>query len=146
MKKMKNCLLVLLALCLMMTVLTACGENKTTGSTTTATQTTAGQTTTGSQEEPICYIFTVVYGDTEEPVEGVMVQLCRGETCLFPIATDAEGKVEYTHIANANYGYGEYEVHIIEDSLPEGYSFDNTSMKTNETDKEYTLVLVKNEA
>lgn len=164
MKSIKKCLLALLVLCMVVGVLAACGDDTT--STTTkgdeASTTTSGNetTTTGKpvpeqttepDVETNTYTFTVVYGDTNLPVEGVMVQLCHSKDgfCLMPATTDAEGKVVYSL---GNRDYDVYDVHIMRNEspdddyfFPEGYSFDNTSVKTNATDTEYTLVLVKNE-
>lgn len=85
------------------------------------------------------YVFTVLYGDTQKPAEGVQVQLCQGEAfCLMPFGTDAEGKVTYSLSGNP---LGVYDVHIMEDSLPEGYTFDNTEVKTSAEQTAYTLTL-----
>lgn len=146
MKTIKKCLMVLLMLGLIAGALAACGEEP---DTTGSTQSTAAPTTsTPSVEEPPVevdtYVFTVIYGDTKEPVEGVMVQLCNDKSCLMPATTDENGKAEYSL---GNFEYGVFDIHImsVEDGgfIPEGYSFDNTAFKTNATDTEYTLELVK---
>lgn len=160
MKSIKKCLLALLVLCMVVGALAACGDDTTStttkGDETSSTTTKGNETTTGKPApeqttEPAgqtnTYTFTVICGDTNLPVEGVMVQLCQGDSfCLMPAATDADGKVVYSL---GNRDYDVYDVHIMTEDdggyIPEGYSFDNTSVKTNATDTEYTLVLVKNE-
>lgn len=159
MKSIKKCLLALLVLCMVVGALAACGDDTTSTTTKgdeTSTTTKGNETTTGKPApeqttEPAgqtnTYTFTVICGDTNLPVEGVMVQLCQGDSfCLMPAATDADGKVVYSL---GNRDYDVYDVHIMTEDdggyIPEGYSFDNTSVKTNATDTEYTLVLVKNE-
>lgn len=87
------------------------------------------------------YTFRVVLGDTSQPAVGVQVQLCKGDDfCMMPVGTDSEGKAVYALGEN---GYDVYDVHIIEGSLPEGYTFDNTSVKTSVKTHEYTLTLIK---
>lgn len=117
-------------------------ETPTEAETTTETATDA-ETEAETDATPVAntYHFTVLYGDTNLPAEGVQVQLCRGEDfCLMPYATDAEGKVGYSL---SSFEYGVYDVHIMEDSLPEGYTFDNTAVKTSADVYEYTLTLTK---
>lgn len=146
MKKIQKCLLAILVLCLALSALAACtpAENSSADNATTTQEPTTEPTGT---EQPVVneYIFTVVYEDTMLPVEGVYVQLCYGDDCcLSPVVTDATG----TAVVGLNgRDYGVYDVHILNDGmlyeLPEGYSFDNTSVQTNETTKSYTLVLKK---
>ncbi len=70
-------------------------------------------------ETTIRYTLTLQLPDGT-PVEGVIVQLCGGPSGnCFPKTTDANGVAEFDLAA------GEYEVHI-EDTLPSGYTFDNT--------------------
>ena len=166
-------IIALLVLCLTVSLLAACGgdtatETGTSADTNAATETptetptetgtsadtnaateSATETPTETQTEAEtdaaipanAYLFTVVLGDTDQPAEGVQVQLCQGDSfCLMPAATDAEGKVVYS-LGNPERGV--YDVHIMEDSLPEGYTFDNASVKTSADLQEYTLTLVK---
>lgn len=144
-------IIALLVLCLTVGALVACGGDTATetgtGADTNAATESATEADTGSVTETDTeaavntYLFTVVLGDTDRPAEGVQVQLCRGEDfCLMPSATDADGKVSYSL---GNNEYGVYDVHIMEDSLPEGYTFDNTAVKTSADAVEYTLTLVK---
>lgn len=130
MKSLKRYLLVLLSVCLLACALVACdgdnGDNGDNGGDTAITE----------------YIFNVVLEDTQAAVEGVRVQICRGEDfCLMPVNSDASGKVVYSLGANKP---DEYEVHILEGSIPEGYTFDNTSVKTTADKQQYTLTLKKN--
>lgn len=140
-------IIVLLVLCLTVGALAACtNDTETETDTTTATESatesaTETETTTDSEVPANAYLFTVVLGDTDQPAKGVQVQLCRGEEfCLMPSATDAEGKVIYSLSNNER---DVYDVHIMEDSLPKGYTFDNASVKTSADTVEYTLTLVK---
>ncbi|MGM9637659.1 MAG: hypothetical protein ACI3YK_06715 [Eubacteriales bacterium] len=142
--------LCLAAFCLTIGVLASCGEGDTTA-TSSASGTTSEATTIGSTTEPVtepdptadepAYVFTVVCGDTNLPVSGVMVQICKGEDfCLLPVTTDAEGKANY--VLTGSNSYDEYDVHII-GGIPEGYTFDNTAVKTDAETHSYTLTLVK---
>lgn len=150
-------IIALLVLCLTVSLLAACGGDTTTetgtnADTNAATETGTSADTESATETPTetetdagipanAYLFTVVLGDTDQPAEGVQVQLCQGDSfCLMPAATDAEGKVIYSLGNNER---GVYDVHIMEDSLPEGYTFDNASVKTSADLQEYTLTLVK---
>ncbi len=143
MKKIWRILAFLTVLCLLTGALLACGDSGE-GEDTTAANTN-GDTTEGETTEAgdPAYLFTVVYEDTNQPAEGVQVQLCvtDGDLCLMPIASDANGKVNYNQLGTI--GYGIYDVHILEDSIPEGYTFDNSALKTSADVHEYTLVLKK---
>lgn len=101
-----------------------------------------GTTTGGDVAAEGSYKFTVIYGDTREPVEGVTIQLV-GEG-FKTVTTDQNGVAQYPL---GDHEYGTYEIHILTNDdgyfIPTGYSFDNTAFKTNATDKEYTLELVR---
>ncbi|MGM9681901.1 MAG: hypothetical protein ACI3XR_10415 [Eubacteriales bacterium] len=154
MKKHKKLLLSLAVLCLTTMVLASCGGgegNTTTKSDSTQTTTTAAVTPGASTTNPAtspdpstdekAYVFTVVCGDTNQPVSGAQVQICKGdEFCLMPVATDSDGKANY--VLTGGNDYGEYDVHII-GGIPEGYTFDNASVKTTADTHNYTLTLVK---
>lgn len=77
--------------------------------------------------------------------EGIFVQLCQGENCLIPVATDADGVV--TFIAGENYfEFGTYEVHLSnEDGDILEYSCDGVedgaSLVTSESAASYVLIL-----
>lgn len=154
------CTAIVLALALLVTMV-ACAEDGT-SETASATEAATNAPATESTTEPTSeattdpasegetdpvqatYLFTVVYGDTQLPAEGVQVQLCQGDDfCLMPAGTDAEGKVSYSLGTNP---YGVYDVHILEDSLPEGYTFDNAEIKTSAEETSYTLTLKPVEA
>lgn len=124
MKKIKNLLALVLALS-MVFCLFACGndENGTTepdtSSTTQPKQTEPQQTEpTGGEDitEPVEYVYTVTVKDTSgNPMAGVWVQICAGETCV-PKCTDENGVAGYdTEIT----GDGEMIAKII--SIPDGY-------------------------
>lgn len=137
MKKGNKFLALLLVLCLTAGVLCACTDNP---------DSTPNTTTTGSNEpepsvdETVLYHFVVV-DEEGNPVEGAKVQLCSVEdgSCYLIVPSDAEGKVEYDKVS----AYGVYQVHILANSLPSGYEFDNDSVTTSEDVHEYTLVVKK---
>ncbi len=155
MKKITKIAALLLVLCLSALALCACGDDKgTTAAPTTATPSTATPSTetpstaastdtpTTADTEPsekCIYVFRVV-DEEGTPVEGVQVQMCKGDFCMMPVKSDAQGMAEYDVTAN---GYGEYEVHILKNSIPAGYEFDNDTVKTSKDVHEYTLVLKK---
>lgn len=97
-------------------------------------------TQTDTQAPANAYVFTVICEDTQAPAAGVKVQLCDGDLCIMPVASDAEGKVNYDLGSS---GLGVYEIHIMENSLPEGYTFDNEAFQTTADVRTYTLVLKK---
>lgn len=162
MKKMTKLTALLLVLCLSALALCACGEGKettaaatpsatqkpttaNTNATPTAADTTAQATepTTDPATDPaekLTYSFRVV-DEEGNPVEGAQVQVCKGDDfCLMPVKSDAQGMVEYDV---TDYGYDVYDVHILKNSIPAGYEFDNDQVKTSEDVHEYTLVLKK---
>lgn len=124
----------IMAICLLLGVLalTACGttseSGKDSGSTSASTSDSTGEELNG-------YKFTVLYPD-ETPVEGVRIQLCIDELCKIPVKTNAEGVAIITYDATV------YDIHIMEDTLPEGYTFDNNAFKTPAEYSEITLHLV----
>lgn len=149
MKKITKLTALLLALCLCALALCACGGNKeTTAAETPATTTTPEQNSpseptqgaTSAPTEKSAYSFRVV-DEEGKPVEGVQVQVCKGDDfCLMPAKSDAQGMVEYDV---TEYGYDVYDVHILKNSIPAGYEFDNDTVKTSKDVHEYTLVLKK---
>lgn len=125
MKNSKRCLLLLLALIVISCIFASCKKD---------------DIDKEPDEDDNAYHFTVVYEDTNEPAVGVMVQLCSGDLCIMPIASDSNGKVVYDLGTN---GYGIYEIHVMDNTIPEGYTFDNAEFQTNESEHSYTLVLKK---
>lgn len=68
-------------------------------------------------EAPVGVTYTVTVTDEGgNPVAGAMIQLCQGEMCLLPAATDAEGVVSFTVEEEAA-----YEAKFL--SLPAGYDY-----------------------
>ncbi len=65
-----------------------------------------------------------------KPVAGVRVQICKGEDCMQPIATGADG-VAVLEYKGAAYPEAIYEIHL--QNVPDGYTFDNTKYKTPAT-------------
>lgn len=124
MKNIKNLLALVLALTMVL-CLFACGndENGTTepdtSSTTQPNQTEPQQTEpTGGNDvvEPVDYVYTVTVKDSSgDPIPGVWVQICAGDSCV-PKSTNDSGVAGYdTEIT----GNGEMAAKII--SIPEGY-------------------------
>lgn len=118
MKTMRNCLVLLLALVMILT-LCACSESGNTP-TTEPTQTTQPAQTTVPTQAPettapddgkVTYQVKVVDGDGK-PLAGVAVQLCK-DYCVFA-STNAEGIAEFRLAEDA------YHASIM--ALPEGYA------------------------
>lgn len=135
MKKFNKILIVLLVFCLAAGTLVACSPAEDTN--TDNSSSTNNETTTAGAP---AYKFTVVFEDTNKPAKDVKVQLCNSDLCLMPVPTGDDGVVNYEL---GSQPYGVYEIHIMENSIPEGYTFDSTAFKTDAETKEYTLVLKK---
>lgn len=68
-------------------------------------------------EEPAGVVYTVTVTDEGgNPVSGAMIQLCQGEMCLLPAATNAEGVVTFTVAEEAA-----YEAKFL--ALPAGFDY-----------------------
>lgn len=112
------------------------------GQTTTTTATTTTTTTqNGGNENPEnpgdakpTYKVTVVDQDGN-PVEGAFVQLCNGDLCKMPVATDANGVV--TIMADP----AAYTVKI--PTVPAGYAEDTTVYSFEGESTELTVTLTK---
>ena len=144
--KMKSILLVVLALCLMVS-LCACGGNTEDGSTTTATTTaatTVATTTTVSTTVPTTVATTTVADGkvtytvkvTDEagnPISGVPVQLCL-VNCL-PTMTNAEGIATWNNMDEADYKASFWR------ELPAGYESDAAEFYFEDGSYEMTIVL-----
>ena len=62
-------------------------------------------------------VFTVkVVDEGSNPVVGTMVQICQGELCMMPSATDADGVATFSVTEE-----GTYEAKLL--SLPAGYDY-----------------------
>ena len=139
--KMKSILLVMLALCLMVS-LCACGGNTDEGSTTTtttaattvATTTTVPTTvaTTTVDESKVTYIVKVT-DEAGTPISGVPVQLCL-VNCL-PMMTNAEGIATWENMDEADYKASFWR------ELPAGYESDATEFYFEDGSYEMTIVL-----
>lgn len=80
-------------------------------------------TGTGSAENTnVTYTVTVVDQDGN-PVSGVIVQICDEENCKLPMTTDENGT------ASAEYAQSEY--HVTLNTLPDGYSSEETDFYFN---------------
>lgn len=68
-----------------------------------------------TQPAGIVYTVTVV-DEGGNPIVGTMVQICQGELCMMPCATDAEGVATFSVTDE-----GTYEAKLL--SLPAGYEY-----------------------
>ena len=69
------------------------------------------------EAEPTGIVFTVkVVDEGSNPVVGTMVQICQGELCMMPSATDADGVATFSVTEE-----GSYEAKLL--SLPVGYEY-----------------------
>ena len=124
MKNIKTLLALLLAMTMVL-CMCACGkdagaddDNNTSTATTASSdnKTTAPVNPDPEDPEPVEYVYTVKVQDTAgNPISGVFVQICAGETCV-PKSTDAQGVAGYDKEIE---GDGERTAKII--SMPEGY-------------------------
>lgn len=123
--KMKKMLALLLALCLVLG-LCACGEQKAEDppaapeepvADTPVTPPAQENKETEAPEEPAGVTYTVYVKDEGgNPIAGAMVQVCQGELCLMPTATDETGAAVFTVAEEA-----EYEAKFL--MLPAGYEY-----------------------
>lgn len=124
MKNIKTLLALLLAMTMVL-CMCACGkdagaddDNNTSTATTASSdnKTTAPVNPDPEDPEPVEYVYTVKVQDTAgNPISGVFVQICAGETCV-PKSTDVNGIAGYDKAVEGN---GERSAKII--SLPSGY-------------------------
>ena len=131
--KMKNIVMLLLALSLVF-ALCVCGETAepatTTQATTEATEAKTETTEPTVPEGKVVYKVKVV-DEGGNPVAGAMVQLCL-EACI-PSVTDAEGVATYT-VDEAN-----YKVSFV--AMPQGYTSDVTEFYFDAGSYELTITL-----
>lgn len=130
--KMKNILLLILALCMVLT-LCACGKPASNGSDETPAPSSTNETTeetTEADDGKVTYTVTVV-DEAGNPIVGAFVQLCL-EACI-PGATDAEGKATY------NVEEADYKVSFV--SMPAGYTSDVNEFHFEEGKYEMTITL-----
>ena len=101
---MKKILMLVLAL-VMVLCLCACGGNAT------------EETEAPTEAAPAGIVYTVnVVDEGGNPVVGTMVQICQGELCMMPSATNDSGVATFT-VADE----GTYEAKLL--SLPAGYEY-----------------------
>ena len=134
MKKMRNLLAMLLALTMIL-CLCACGNDAADNDTSTTASTNQNNNSQGTDNnnssssssadnstdigdtaEPVEYVYSVSVVDIDgNPIEGVFVQICAGDTCV-PKKTDANGIAGYEEEIS---GDGELTAKIV--TMPEGY-------------------------
>ena len=90
----------------------------------------------GEDPAPTGTVYTVtVVDEGGNPVSGAMLQMCQGEICLLPAATDASGIVTFTVTED-----GAYEAKFL--SLPTGYEYiDDVQVFPFDGATELTIVL-----
>lgn len=132
--KLKNMLMLALALCLVFSLCACGGSNETLNNTeeTPAPSSTQEETqeSTNANDGKVTYTVTVV-DESGKPVVGALVQLCL-EACI-PSVTNAEGKATYT-VEEAD-----YKVSFV--SMPAGYTSDVNEFHFAEGSYELTLTL-----
>ena len=130
--KLKNILLVILALC-MVFALCACGKPAANGSDETPAPSSTNETTeetTEADDGKVTYTVTVV-DEAGKPVVGAFVQLCL-EACI-PALTDAQG------VATYNLEEADYKVSFV--SMPAGYTCDTNEFHFEEGKYEMTITM-----
>lgn len=121
MMNVKRVLMLVLALCLVLG-LCACGgdhlEETVAPPAEEVTDAPAEEVTEAPTEAaPAGIVYTVtVVDEGGNPVVGTMVQICQGELCMMPSATDANGVASFSVTDE-----GAYEAKLL--SLPAGYEY-----------------------
>lgn len=121
--KNKRLIALLLALCLMLG-LCACGSNEeapaqdapeATDAPAVVPEVTDAPEVEETEASGVVYCVTVV-DEGGNPISGAMVQVCQGEICLMPTATNEAGVAEFVVAEEA-----EYEAKFL--ALPAGYDY-----------------------
>lgn len=142
MKLFKNFLALMLALMLVLG-LCACGEsgagtnNENPGSAPTIStpqNPTEGSSAPTIPDGMVQYKVKVV-DEANNPIVGVMVQLCTDETCLIPVKTDDAGVATFAPAAE-----GEYHANFLP-KVPDGYEADAEVFYFASGETELTIVL-----
>lgn len=129
--KLKNILMLILALCLVFS-LVACGETKSETPNGSEPDTTTGETEGTTEADDGKVTYTVYVEDEDgEPIESAMVQLCL-EACI-PGITNAEGKAIFT------VDEADYKVSFV--SVPEGYTCENNEFHFEDGERDMTITL-----
>lgn len=127
MKKIRNILAILLVCLLAMSVLAACTPQDGTETTTTGDS---------AQPKTVSYKFQVLYPNGS-PATDVILRLTQGGTQVAQMTTDFMGE------ATCETEAGFYMVEIDADTIPKGYAFEQTDVRTTDTTFEYTLSLTQ---
>ncbi len=141
--KILTTLLVVIALVACIGVFAACNDNTDTNPDNNGTTNNGGNN--GETEGEYTYKFTVVDANGNA-VEGVRVQLCKGESlCKQPRPTNADGVVKfYADEEMNNVPADVYDIHVlVEETDYADYVLQDADQKTSVDVKDYTLVLVK---
>lgn len=131
---MKRLIALLLSLCLVL-CLGACGGNEDiTPSDEPSTEGSQPEDSTGSTEQSGPVYKVTVVDDEGNPLEGVMVQLCK-DMC-FPAVTNAEGVAEFSQ--------PEDDYHVSVASMPVGYEYSSDVREFFFEEGSYELTIVLN--
>lgn len=145
--KILTTLLVVIALVACIGVFAACNDNTDTNPDNNGTTNNDGNNdgNNGEPEGEYTYKFTVVDANGNA-VEGVRVQLCKGESlCKQPRPTNADGVVKFYADEEMNNVLADvYDIHVlVEDTNYADYVLQDADQQTSVDVKDYTLVLVK---
>ncbi len=135
--------LVLLA-CMMGAVACDTPENteETSASETSEEMTTKPETEeTTAEAESNTYTLTVKDKDGN-PVEGVVAQMCVGDTCFMPRATDGNGKIVFKNIDNPS--SEPLKIQILAADSVEGYTYPSEKIEVGADQNEIELTVEKN--
>ena len=143
MKMFKKLMAVVLALMLMLCVC-ACGQTNDDANDTTPTSSVPASSSNPATQPSssgtvipdgkVQYKVKVV-DDDNNPIAGLMVQLCTEETCLAPVKTDAAGVATF-----APADEGEYHANFLP-GVPSGYEADAEIFYFEDGETEMTIVL-----
>ena len=110
----------LISLCLMLCLLVglcACGDSEPVETPTeTPTEAPATEVPTEAPTEAAAGYVVKVVDEGGNPIVGTLIQVCQGELCLMPCATDAEGVATFFITEE-----GAYEAKLL--AMPEGYDY-----------------------
>ncbi len=80
-----------------------------------------------------------VVDDNNAPVKDVSVQWCNSTNCFAPVKTNAEGVAINSKLKTGD----TYYVHLVESTIPQGYTYDPNLYTQTDDSKEITVKLIK---
>ena len=148
MKKIFSLLAALMLLCALTVSMVSCTGNTTPPDDNQPPVTDGGGNNNGGEgdkkpedqtpEDTNVYFTITILNDRDEPVSGVMVQMCEGETCI-PKRTNDNGKAIFT-VAKEDADRN-YEAKLL--SIPEGYDGDSENYYAFDDERNVTLYIYK---